>query len=209
VNIYSIFKKEKRNRKCGKMDFNIRVATVQDTQELLNIYEYYVLNTAISFEYEVPTVEEFKTRIENTLLKYPYLVAESNSENKNEIIGYAYASAFKSRPAYDWAVETSIYVKYGLTKSGVGKRLYQELERYLKMQNITNMNACIAVPEVEDEYCTRNSRDFHEHIGFNMVGEFHKCGYKFNRWYNMVWLEKIIGEHTTNQKDIVPFRKLL
>jgi len=186
------------------MDFNIRVATVQDTQELLNIYEYYVLNTAISFEYEVPTVEEFKTRIENTLLKYPYLVAESNSENKNEIIGYAYASAFKSRPAYDWAVETSIYVKYGLTKSGVGKRLYQELERYLKMQNITNMNACIAVPEVEDEYCTRNSLDFHEHIGFNMVGEFHKCGYKFNRWYNMVWLEKIIGEHT-----IVPFRKLL
>lgn len=191
------------------MDFNIRVATVQDTQELLNIYEYYVLNTAISFEYEVPTVEEFKTRIENTLLKYPYLVAESNSENKNEIIGYAYASAFKSRPAYDWAVETSIYVKYGLTKSGVGKRLYQELERYLKMQNITNMNACIAVPEVEDEYCTRNSLDFHEHIGFNMVGEFHKCGYKFNRWYNMVWLEKIIGEHTTNPKDIVPFRKLL
>ena len=191
------------------MDFNIRVATVQDTQELLNIYEYYVLNTAISFEYEVPTVEEFKTRIENTLLKYPYLVAESNSENKNEIIGYAYASAFKSRPAYDWAVETSIYVKYGLTKSGVGKRLYQELERYLKMQNITNMNACIAVPEVEDEYCTRNSLDFHEHIGFNMVGEFHKCGYKFNRWYNMVWLEKIIREHTTNQKDIVPFRKLL
>ncbi len=191
------------------MDFNIRVATVQDTKELLNIYEYYVLNTAISFEYEVPTVEEFRTRIENTLSKYPYLVAESTSENKNEIIGYAYASEFKSRPAYDWAVETSIYVKNGLTKSGVGKRLYQELEKYLKMQNITNMNACIAVPEVKDEYCTRNSLDFHEHIGFNMVGEFHKCGYKFNRWYNMVWLEKIIGEHNTNPKDIVPFKKLL
>lgn len=191
------------------MDFNIRVATVEDARELVNIYEYYVLNTAISFEYEVPTVEEFRARIENTLSKYPYLVAESVSENKNEIIGYAYASAFKSRPAYDWAVETSIYVKHGLTKSGVGKRLYQELEKYLKMQNITNMNACIAVPEVEDEYCTRNSLDFHEHIGFNMVGEFHKCGYKFNKWYNMVWLEKIIGEHTTNPKDIVSFRKLL
>ena len=191
------------------MDFNIRVATLEDAQELLNIYEYYVLNTAISFEYEVPTVHEFEARIQNTLLKYPYLVAEVVSENQNDIIGYAYASEFKSRPAYDWAVETSIYIKNGLTKSGVGKKLYQELEKYLKMQNITNMNACIAVPEVEDEYCTTNSLDFHKHIGFNMVGEFHKCGYKFNRWYNMVWLEKIIGEHTTNQKAVISFKTLL
>ena len=84
---------------------NIRVAKPEDAEELLNIYKYYVENTTITFEYDTPSVEEFKNRIKNTLVRYPYLVAEDN----NKIYGYAYASAFKVRPAYDWTVETSIY----------------------------------------------------------------------------------------------------
>ncbi len=112
--------------------------------------------------------------------------------------GYAYAAAFKERAAYDWSVETTVYVDKSRKKCGIGKALYDELERRLKKINITNMYACIAYPEKEDEYLTKNSVQFHEHAGFKLVGEYHKCANKFGRWYNMVWMEKIIGEHTDN-----------
>ena len=70
------------------------------------------------------------------------------------------------------------------------------------MQNICNLYACIGYPEKEDEYLTKNSVYFHEKLGYRMVGEFYKCGYKFNRWYNMVWMEKFIGEHIGNQLPV-------
>ena len=89
-----------------KDEVKIRTATENDAEALLEIYEPYVRETAITFEYEVPSAEEFRSRIRNTLLKYPYLVVEQDGE----IIGYAYAGPFHDRPAYDWAVETSIYV---------------------------------------------------------------------------------------------------
>ena len=84
----------------------IRLATPEDAAEMLKIYAHYVVNTAISFEYEVPSEEEFRERIESTLKRYPYIVAEQ----EGHIIGYAYVSIFHERKAYDWAVETSIYV---------------------------------------------------------------------------------------------------
>ena len=179
----------------------IRTATLEDAKDLLEIYAPYVKNTAITFEYEVPSEEEFKKRIEYILEKYPYLVAE----NKGEIVGYAYASSFHSRAAYQWGAETSIYVKENQRNLGVGKSLYNELERILKLQNILNLNACIAYPETEDEQLTKNSVQFHQHLGNELVGEFDKCGYKFNRWYNMVWMEKHIGDHLENPMPIIPF----
>ena len=183
----------------------IRIATIEDAKALLEIYAPYVKNTAITFEYEVPSEDEFKKRIENTLNKYPYLVAE----NQGEIVGYAYASAFHSRAAYQWDVETSIYIKQDQRNSGVGKALYLELERLLKLQNILNLNACIAYPETEDEYLTKNSVEFHEHLGYQMVGEFHKCGYKFDRWYNMVWMKKHIGEHLEKPLSVISFKEIM
>ena len=84
---------------------------------------------------------------------------------------------------------------------GIGKKLHNALEKELKERGFLNMNACIAYPETEDEHLDKNSAEFHAHLGYRMVGEFHKCGYKFNRWYNMVWMEKLIGEHTTEQKQ--------
>ena len=169
----------------------IRVARIEDAEELLAIYAPYVEETAISFEYSVPSLEEFQGRMRNILQKYPYLVAERDGE----IVGYTYASAFKQRAAYDWDVETTIYVKQDDRKTGVGRQLYAALDEALSCQNILNLNACIGYPEKEDEYLTKNSVQFHEHLGFHMVGEFKKCGYKFNRWYNMVWYEKFIGKH--------------
>ena len=180
-----------------KDEVKIRTATEKDAEALLEIYEPYVRETAITFEYEVPSVAEFRSRIRNTLLKYPYLVAEQNGE----ILGYAYAGPFHDRPAYDWAVETSIYVDCDRKHMGIGKKLHNALEEELKERGFLNMNACIAYPETKDEHLDKNSAEFHAHLGYRMVGEFHKCGYKFNRWYNMVWMEKLIGEHTTEQKQ--------
>ena len=91
---------------------------------------------------------------------------------------------------------------------GLGKRLYEKLEVISKAQNILNLNACIGYPSVEDEFLTKNSVQFHEHLGFRFVGEFHQCGYKFNRWYNMVWMEKMIGEHRTSPTPVIAFSQL-
>lgn len=185
-------------------DIRIRVASVDDASALLAIYTPYVVKTAITFEYEVPTLEEFRERIHHTLQKYPYLVAEE----KGKIIGYAYVGSFHDRAAYDWAVETSIYVDENLQRSGVGRKLNRALEAVCGAMGILNMEACIAVPETEDEHLTRNSEEYHAHIGYRLVGEFNKCGYKFGRWYNMVWMEKMIGEHKTNMQPPVWFPNL-
>lgn len=183
----------------------IRTAEFSDAERLVEIYAPYVVQTAISFEYEVPSVEEFRDRIKNVLKKYPYIVAEQDGH----IVGYAYAGAFKAREAYDWSVETSIYVDITTQHQGIGGRLYEELEKILKRMNILNMNACIGYPKVEDEHLTRNSVAFHEHLGFQMVGEFHDCGYKFGRWYDMVWMEKMIGNHIDHPVPVTAFPEIM
>ena len=169
----------------------IRSVSLNDAEALLNIYAYYVENTAITFEYDVPTLEEFEQRIANTLKKYPYLVIEK----EGAILGYAYAGVFKDRAAYDWSAETTIYLKYDAVKCGLGRMLYEALEEEMKTRGFLNLYACIGYPIEEDEYLTKNSAQFHAHLGYQTVGEFHKCGYKFGRWYNMIWMEKLIGEH--------------
>ncbi|MDD7740729.1 MAG: GNAT family N-acetyltransferase, partial [Lachnospiraceae bacterium] len=98
----------------------IRFVTEEDAEELLAIYAPYVEQTAITFEYEIPSEEEFAERIGKVQERYPYLAAELNGE----ILGYAYVSPFKNRAAYDWAVETSIYVRMDRKRQGVGKLLY-------------------------------------------------------------------------------------
>ena len=170
----------------------IRVAHESDASALAAIYAPYVRETAITFEYEPPTAEEFAARMHKTLAFYPYLVAELDDEP----VGYAYASPFKDRPAYDWAVETSIYVAHGHEGESIGRKLHDALKDCLRAQGICNMYACIAVPDgPDDETLTRNSEQFHAHLGYRLVGEFHRCGYKAGRWYNMVWMELMIGEH--------------
>lgn len=182
-------------------NLEIRTAALADAEALLEIYRYYVVNTAITFEYDVPTIDEFRARIAHTLEKYPYLVAV----REGKIIGYAYAGAFVGRAAYGWSAEMTIYIAHDCRKSGAGRALYDALEQSLKAMGILNLYACIGYPETEDEYLTRNSAQFHQHLGFVKVGEFHQCGYKFNRWYHMIWMEKIIGEHRAGQENIRNF----
>ncbi len=168
----------------------IRSATENDAERLLEIYSYYVKDTAISFEYEAPDIEGFRERIRHTLEKYPYLVLEEDGVIK----GYAYAGVFKARAAYDHCCEMSIYLDRSSKGRGYGRALYEKLEEELKKIGIKNLYACIADPISEDEYLTKDSEKFHRHMGYTKVGEFHKCGYKFGHWYNMIWMEKIIEE---------------
>ncbi|MBQ4451881.1 MAG: N-acetyltransferase [Clostridia bacterium] len=169
----------------------IRSATTDDAGRLLEIYAYYVKYTAITFECDVPSPDEFLQRIEKTLRKYPYLVLEEDGT----VLGYAYAGPFVGRAAYRHSSEVTIYVDHASKGHGYGRKLYEALEEHLKTMGIRNLYACIGDPVEEDEYLTRNSEQFHRHLGYTKVGEFHLCGYKFGRWYNMIWMEKLIGDH--------------
>ncbi len=172
---------------------SVRTASPADAEKLLEIYSYYVEETAVSFEYETPSVEEFRRRVENTLKKYPYLVLEEDGA----IRGYAYAGPFVGREAYSHSCEMTIYLDRQVRRRGFGRMLYGALEAALKEQGILNLYACIGDPVEEDEYLTRDSERFHRRMGYTKAGDFRLCGFKFGRWYNMIWMEKLIGEHRT------------
>lgn len=182
----------------GEQEMEIMPVKIEDAKELLSIYAPYVRDTAISFEYEVPSLCDFQERIRNISSSLPYIKAVE----AGEILGYAYADKFKNRKAYDWSVEVTVYVRRDSRRASVGKMLYHALECSLKRIGILNMNACIAIPKEEDEHLSNDSFYFHEKMGFHLVGTFHNSGYKFNTWYDMIWMEKIIGEHQKNQKNV-------
>lgn len=167
----------------------IRDATENDAESILKIYDYYVRNTAISFEYTTPSVLEFRKRIAKTLEHFPYIVIEKD----NKVVGYAYAGSLKPREAYKYSVELSIYVDKDFKRGGIGRMLYEDIEKKLAAMGIKNLYACIAYPsDKEDEYLSYDSVRFHEHMSYNKIGRLHKCGYKFDRWYDIVWMEKFI-----------------
>lgn len=184
---------------------NIRIAKAEDAEMLLGIYAYYIKNTAITFEYEVPTVEEFRERIRNILQQYPYLVAEEDGK----LIGYVYASRFRPRAAFRWAAETSVYIDTTHHGKGLGKLLYEKLEEILKRQNVTNLYAVVAVPEEEeDPFLNRNSEYFHQAMGYKTVGRYHGCGSKFGKWYDLAVMEKNLTERAYPPKPFVLFSEI-
>ena len=169
-------------------ELKIRDAKIEDAERLLEIYSHYVLNTAVSFEYAVPTLDEFRERIRNIKAKYPYLVCEKSGK----IIGYVYASAYSSREAYNWTIDTSIYVDKDCRRSGAGSLLYKELEKRLKAIGIVNLLAGVAFIEKEDEYLTHDSPKFHLNQGYTEVAHMKSVGKKFDRWYDLIWYQKKI-----------------
>lgn len=175
----------------------VRDAALADAPRLLEIYAYYVENTAVTFEYETPALAEFQERMRNTMKRFPYLVVE----REGNALGYAYAGAFHTRAAYGWCCELSIYLDRGARRQGLGRRLYSALEARLRDMGYLNLYACIGYPEREDQYLTGDSAKFHARLGFQKIGEFHQCGFKFGRWYNMIWMEKLLGEHGAHPPD--------
>jgi len=182
----------------------VRLASEDDAEALLGIYSYYIENTAITFEYVIPTVDDFRQRIHDTLTSYPYLVAEIDGK----IAGYIYASRFRPRKAYDLSAATSIYLDRDYHRMGIGKKLYEKLEEILKQQNVTNVYAAIADPVEEDEHLNRNSEHFHEAIGYRQVARYSMCGNKFGKWVNIIEMEKIIAMDRTLPKEFIPFEEL-
>lgn len=166
------------------MSYKIRLANVEDTAKILEIYVPFITDTAISFEYTVPSEEEFAERIISIGKEYPYLVCEEN----DTIIGYAYAHRYLERAAYQWDVEVTVYLSPEAQGKGIGIRLYAALEALLYRQGIKNLYSCITASN------TRSIR-FHEAAGYNLIGTFKNAGYKSNAWQDVVWMEKAIAAY--------------
>ncbi len=159
----------------------IRPATEQDVPEILAIYAPYVENSTATFEYDVPCSRSFLQRFYDTTAQYPWLVWEENGK----ILGYAYASAPYSRAAFSWCAEPSIYLRPQARGRGIGKQLYAVLEEILRRQGYQVLYALITSENTE-------SIAFHRKNGYNLRAEFPDCGFKFNRWLGLLWMEKRI-----------------
>ena len=160
----------------------IRLATEADIPAILDIYGPYVLNTAISFEYSVPTLAEFTERFRSVTSQFPWLVWEE----EGKVLGYAYASAPFSRDAYRWVSASSIYLSPAAQGRGIGTRLYGALEAVLTEQGYRQTYAIITSDNPA-------SLRFHEKRGFRTIGEFPHCGIKFHKLYSVVWMEKVLN----------------
>ena len=163
--------------------FTIRTASIDDTSALLEIYRPYIETTVVSFELDVPSLEEFSARIQNAVNQWSWLVAEVD----HEIVGYAYGSMYRARAAYAYSVEISAYVKTTHHRSGIARALYTQLFAELKTRGFVSAYAGIALPN-------EPSISFHRGFGFQPIGVFPKVGYKFDQWHDVAWLYRPIGD---------------
>ena len=157
----------------------IRIATEQDILQMLDIYRPYVENTTYSFEYTVPTVEEFTRRFRKYTQQFPWLVWEEDGR----VLGYAYGSAPFERAAYQWCSELSVYVRPDAQGRGIGRKLYEAGEEILQKQGYTLVYAIITS---ENE----GSMEFHRKLGYKTAAVFPGCGIKMDRVLGTVWMEK-------------------
>jgi len=157
----------------------IRCAEREDIPQILDIYGPYVTESTATFEYTVPTVEEFTRRFAKITEQFPFLVWEE----EGTVLGYAYASAPFERAAYAWCAEPSIYLAPQAQGKGIGKKLYAALEQILCLQGY---RVCYALITTENTH----SLAFHEHMGYRPLAEFPQCGWKFDRWLGVTWMEK-------------------
>ena len=163
----------------------IRSALSSDASSILDIYAPYIANTAVSFETEVPSVEDFTQRIMGNQESCPWLVYESGGL----IAGYAYASKHRDRAAYQWSLESSVYVNEGFRQQGIATKLYQTLFQILKYQGCRNLYAGITLPN-------EKSVNFHQKMGFNKIADYKNIGYKFNRWHTVGWYELQLNDYS-------------
>ena len=175
-----------------------RPANEADAAQILAIYAPFVRDTHTSFELEVPDVTEIARRIRETSRTHPWLVCEE----AGEVLGYAYATPFRTRPAYQWGAETTIYVKEGRRGSGLGRALYGELFSVLEMQGFRMAYAAIALPNPA-------SIGLHEALGFEPVGVFRAAGFKHNAWHDVGWWQRPIAAQDGTPEPPIPFRDLV
>lgn len=175
----------------------IRLATPADAENVLAIYKPFIENTSITFETEVPTVDAFASRINTYLQNYPWLVCEINGT----IAGYAYAARHRERTAYQWSVESSVYVHDDYMRAGVAAALYAALFDILKRQGFRNVYAVINLPN-------DRSVAFHEKMGFCYFATYEQVGYKLGKWKNVGWWRLVINEFTDEPAAPISFEAL-
>ena len=179
------------------MGYKIRTVQVSDAQAILKVYAPFITDTCISFEYVVPSMEEFTQRIASISAEYPYIVLEEDGV----IVGYAYAHRYLERVAYSWDVEVTIYLVPKVQGKGLGVILYDALEKLLALQNIKNLYSCITGDNV-------HSIEMHRSMGYELIGTFPKAGFKHDRWLDVVWMAKAIGEKENAPLPLVLFSEM-
>ena len=176
---------------------HLRLASPQDAPEILSVYAPYVSETVISFEYEVPSLDDFTSRIRDIASDYPYLVCVC----ENQVIGYAYAHRHMERAAYQWNAELSIYLRPSFLHRGIGRTLYLALMEILKLQNVRTVYGCVTVPNEPSE-------GLHESLGFRRLGVYRQTGYKCGRWHDVAWFEKQINSCSPEPEPFLSIRQL-
>jgi phosphinothricin acetyltransferase len=175
----------------------IRLATVDDAENILAIYKPYITDTSYTFETEVPSLEAFKDRINTYLQRWPWLVCEMDGK----IAGYAYAAHYRERIAYQWCTESSIYVHYDFQQRGVARSLYTALFAILKMQSFRTVYAVINLPN-------EKSVALHERMGFTYFATYENVGYKLGSWKNVGWWQLAINDYDKAPSAPIPFSEM-
>ena len=180
----------------------VRAAAPEDAEQLLEIYTPFVISedsslSNVSFELAAPDVEEFRQRIQDISKQFPYLVGEVNGQ----ILGYVYCHPYRERLAYQWAVEVTIYLAPAGQGKGLGRLLYETMEKLLCLQGVTMAYSCITVGN-------DHSIKMHEALGYRLIGTFTNSGYKNGQWLDTVWLEKQLQDCPSEPATIKGWREL-
>jgi L-amino acid N-acyltransferase YncA len=175
----------------------VRLATAEDAPAVLGMYTPYILQTAFTFETEVPSVEEFRLRIEKYLQKYPWLIAEIDGE----VAGYVYGSVHREREAYQWTCECSVYIHDNYKGHGIGSELYEALFEILKLQGFRNVYAGITIPNEASE-------KLHQKLGFEKFATYENIGCKFGKWHSVGWWRLRLNAYDNAPEPPVPFNKV-
>lgn len=176
----------------------IRLARTEDAPGCLEIYSPLVLETAVSFEITPPTAGELSSRIADVLTYAPWLICQDG----NRIAGYAHASRFRARPAYQWSVEVTVYVGSQWRKNGIASALYRNLLDCLRAQGFVNAYAVITLPNP-------GSVALHEKLGFRKIATLESTGYKLNRWHDLGWWHLLLMEPASLPAPPLPLEQVL
>lgn len=173
----------------------IRPAQVSDAHAIADIYAHYVRETVITFACTEPTPESYAVEIREG--KYPFLVAEEAGQAQ----GFAYAGEFRTKEAFRWDVELTLYLRPGMERQGTGTRLMKALLALLRRQGFLTAYSCVTLPNP-------GSLALQKHLGFETLGIFPKTGYKHGRWLDVIWLQLSLGSYEAAPADPIPFSAL-
>lgn len=175
----------------------LRFALPSDAESVLNIYAPFVRDTAVTFEYEVPSLSSYTERMERIMTAYPFILCEIGGR----VAGYAYASRHRERAAYLWAVESSVYIDPAFQGQGLGKRLYGALFEVLRRQGFLLVYAVVTLPNPMSER-------LHASLGFSEIGV-HRCaGYKLGSWHDVKWFEYFLSEPPSSPESPLGFPEI-